>query len=109
MVRHRPTADVVSRYGGEEFVLILPEASLDVTQKRAEEIRREVPQLQVVNRGRSIASTTVSLGVAIFPDHGATWEDVLRAADDAMYKAKAAGRDRVMVAGSCVEPSSVVK
>lgn len=101
--------DIACRYGGEEFVLIMPEASLDVAQQRAEEIRREVPHLQVVHQGHSLESTTVSLGVAIFPDHGATGEDVLRAADDAMYKAKAAGRNRVMMAGSCVEPSSVVE
>ena len=90
--------DIACRYGGEEFVLIMPEASLDTVQQRAEEIRREVPHLQVVNRGRPLENTTISLGVAIFPDHGATGQDVVRAADDAMYKAKAAGRDRVMVA-----------
>lgn len=90
--------DIACRYGGEEFVLIIPEASLDIAQQRAEEIRRGVPHLKVVIREHPLENTTISLGVAIFPDHGATGEDVLRAADDAMYKAKAAGRNRVVVA-----------
>jgi diguanylate cyclase (GGDEF)-like protein/PAS domain S-box-containing protein len=92
--------DVACRYGGEEFVLILPEASPDVTQKRAEEIRQGVPQLQVSHRGRMLEMITVSLGVASFPEHGATEDDLLRAADDAMYQAKAEGRNRVVVAKS---------
>jgi len=90
--------DVACRYGGEEFVLIMPEASLQVVQARAEEIREKLPQLQVVNRGQLLESLTVSLGVGIFPEHGVTGEDVLRAADDAMYRAKAAGRNQVVVA-----------
>lgn len=92
--------DLACRYGGEEFVLILPEASLDVTQKRAEQIRQGVSQLQVSHRGRVLGLITVSLGIAMFPEHGATGEDVLRAADDAMYKGKALGGNRVVVAES---------
>jgi diguanylate cyclase (GGDEF)-like protein len=90
--------DIACRYGGDEFVLIMPEASLDITQQRAEEIRREVPHLQVVSQGRPLENSTISLGVAIFPDQGATVEDVLRAADDALYKAKAAGCNQVVAA-----------
>jgi diguanylate cyclase (GGDEF)-like protein len=90
--------DVPCRYGGEEFVLIMPEASLDVVKARAKEIREKVPQLQVLHRGQLLESTTVSLGVAMLPDHGATVEDLLRAADDAMYQAKREGRNRVVVA-----------
>jgi diguanylate cyclase (GGDEF)-like protein/PAS domain S-box-containing protein len=100
--------DIACRYGGDEFVLIIPEASLDVTQRRAEEIRREVPHLQVVSQGRPLENSTISLGVAIFPDHGATVEDVLRAADDALYKAKAAGCNRV-VAASDLKPMKIIK
>ena len=90
--------DVACRYGGEEFVLILPEASSEIVQQRAEEIRREFPKVPVVHRGQVLESVTVSLGVGMFPKHGATGQDVLRAADDAMYRAKAAGRNRVVVA-----------
>jgi diguanylate cyclase (GGDEF)-like protein/PAS domain S-box-containing protein len=90
--------DVACRYGGEEFVLILAEASQEIVQQRAEEIRREFPKLQVMHRGQMLESVTVSLGIAMFPDHGATGRDVLRAADHAMYRAKAQGRNQVVVA-----------
>jgi len=96
--------DIPCRYGGEEFVLILPGASLDVTQKRAEEIRQGVSQLQVSHRGKVLEMITLSLGVAIFPEHGANEDDLLRAADNAMYQAKAAGRNRVVVAEATVNP-----
>ncbi|PIU52998.1 MAG: hypothetical protein COS90_08560 [Deltaproteobacteria bacterium CG07_land_8_20_14_0_80_60_11] len=90
--------DVACRYGGEEFVLILAEASQEIVRQRAEDIRREFPKLQVMHRGQMLESVTLSLGVAMFPDHGATGRDVLRAADDAMYRAKFQGRNRVVVA-----------
>ncbi len=100
--------DIACRYGGDEFVLIMPEASFDITLQRAEEIRREVQHLQVVSQGRPLETSTISLGVAIFPDHGATVEAVLRAADDALYKAKATGCNRV-VAASDLKPMKIVK
>ena len=90
--------DVACRYGGEEFVLILAEASQEIVLQRAEEIRREFPEVPVLYRGQVLQSVTVSVGVAMFPEHGATGRDVLRAADDAMYRAKAQGRNRVVVA-----------
>ena len=94
--------DVACRYGGEEFVLILAEASQEIVRLRAEDIRREFSKLPVLYRGQMLESVTVSLGVAMFPGHGATGRDVLRAADDAMYRAKAQGRNQVVVAESCV-------
>jgi diguanylate cyclase (GGDEF)-like protein len=94
--------DVACRYGGEEFVLILAEASQEIVRQRAEDIRREFPKLPVLYRGQVLESVTLSLGVAMFPDHGATGRDVLRAADDAMYRAKAQGRDQVVLAKSGV-------
>ena len=90
--------DVACRYGGEEFVLILAEASQEIVCQRAEDIRREFPKVPVLHRGQVLESVTVSVGVAMFPEHGATGRDVLRAADDAMYRAKAQGRNRVVVA-----------
>ena len=91
--------DVACRYGGEEFVLILAEASQQIVHQRAEEIRGEFSRLPILHRGQVLENVTLSLGVAMFPDHGATGRDVLRAADDAMYRAKAQGRNRVLVAG----------
>jgi diguanylate cyclase (GGDEF)-like protein len=95
--------DIACRYGGEEFVLILAEASQEIVLQRAEDIRREFPKVPVVYRGQVLESVTVSVGVAMFPEHGATGRDVLRAADDAMYRAKAQGRNRVVMAGGRVE------
>jgi diguanylate cyclase (GGDEF)-like protein len=91
--------DVACRYGGEEFVLILAEVSQEIVCQRAEEIRREFPKVPVLHRGQVLESVTASVGVAMFPEHGVTGRDVLRAADDAMYRAKAQGRNRVLVAG----------
>jgi len=92
--------DVACRYGGEEFVLILPEASKQVVLERAEEIRRDFANQQIFHRRKVIDSVTVSLGVAMFPENGTTGQDVLRAADDALYQAKAHGRNRVVSAKS---------
>src|SRR5438445_13130244 len=94
-----PTSSLVEhiacRYGGEEFVVILPEASMEVTQQRAERLREEFKHLNVQHRGRSLGPVTLSVGVAVFPEHGSTAEEILRAADHALYQAKAEGRDRV--------------
>jgi diguanylate cyclase (GGDEF)-like protein/PAS domain S-box-containing protein len=95
---HIRQEDIACRYGGEEFVLILPETPRDVVLNRAEEIRRSIQRLQISQRGQMLECTTVSLGVAIFPEHGTTGEDLLRAADDALYRAKASGRNQVVVA-----------
>jgi diguanylate cyclase (GGDEF)-like protein len=90
--------DVACRYGGEEFTLILPGAALDVTQKRAETLRCMVRHLQLHYNDQLLDSITLSLGVAVFPNHGATGETVLQAADAALYKAKNAGRNQVQLA-----------
>jgi diguanylate cyclase (GGDEF)-like protein/PAS domain S-box-containing protein len=89
--------DIACRYGGEEFMLILPETSLDDTRQRAEQLREEFKHLNVKYNGQSTRSVTLSLGVAVFPEHGLTGEAVSRAADLALYQAKRGGRDRVVV------------
>ena len=90
--------DIACRYGGEEFLLIMPGASLETTRERAENLRQSLKNLQVKYQGQLLKSTTISLGVAIFPDHGLTAEEVITAADAALYRAKQAGRDRVEIA-----------
>ncbi len=89
--------DMACRYGGEEFVIVLSGASLEIAQERAEQLREKVKTLNVELRGHSLGAMTVSLGVAVAPHHGSTIAEILRAADLALYEAKKAGRDRVVV------------
>jgi diguanylate cyclase (GGDEF)-like protein len=92
------SSDVACRYGGEEFILILPEASPEITEMRAESIRRDIKKIPVEYDGQTLEAVTLSLGVAAFPAHGLTIDSVLRAADAALYRAKLDGRDRIVVA-----------
>ena len=89
--------DIACRYGGEEFTLILPEVTLEVTRERAEQLRTEFKQLDLRHRYQSFGIITLSLGVAVFPQHGSTAPAVMRAADSALYRAKETGRDRVVI------------
>ncbi len=89
--------DIVCRYGGEEFVVILPEASLELTQQRAEQLREAVKKDLVQFRGQSLGAVSLSIGVSSFPPNGITGEALVGAADAALYRAKEEGRDRVMV------------
>ncbi len=98
LLTHLRAEDIACRYGGEEFALILAEASLESTRQRAEQLRNEVKNLNVHHLRRPLGSISLSLGVACFPEHGSTVEAVLRAADNALYRAKAGGRDRVVLA-----------
>jgi len=91
--------DIACRFGGEEIILILPDASLGNTRKRAESLRKAVKQLDVYHRGTLLDKITLSIGVAIFPDHGKDAEALLRAVDQVLYRAKNEGRDQVVVAG----------
>jgi diguanylate cyclase (GGDEF)-like protein/PAS domain S-box-containing protein len=90
-------ADIACRYGGEEFTLILPEASLDMTQQRGEELRQAIDSVRLERLGQPVGAVTLSLGVAAFPDHGSNKESLLRIADAALYRAKKEGRNRVVV------------
>ncbi|MEN9938581.1 MAG: hypothetical protein RLZZ387_5160 [Chloroflexota bacterium] len=96
--RHVRVDDIACRYGGEEFTLILPESSLEDTLRRAEELRLGARQIVVQYRSTALAGVTLSLGVAAYPNHGASTEELLHQADLALYAAKKAGRDRVATA-----------
>ena len=89
--------DIAARYGGEEFMLILPDASLEETCHRAEQVREGIKHLVVQHEGKSYGNVSISVGVTSFPEHGVTVEELLRAADRALYRAKSEGRDRVVV------------
>lgn len=91
--------DLVCRYGGEEFVVVLPDAPLAAALERAEKIRQTIAAQRIEFEGK-ILSMTISVGVATFPDHGLTGEEIIVAADLALYQAKAAGRNQTRTATS---------
>lgn len=90
--------DIISRYGGEEFVLILPGMTEANASRRADEWRRAFSETELIYQDQAIHST-ISIGVAAFPSGGDTPDEVIRKADLALYAAKSAGRNRVAVNG----------
>jgi diguanylate cyclase (GGDEF)-like protein/PAS domain S-box-containing protein len=97
--------DFVCRYGGEEFVVILPTANLHAAQARAENLRTRMRQLTILYQGKPMGMITISAGVAGFPDHGTTPQQVIAAADAALYEAKRNGRDQVVIASTPAKES----
>jgi len=89
-------SDVASRYGGEEFLVLLPECPFDAALRRAEQMRAEVAKLELRYDDRPLGPVSVSLGVAAFPDHAKKSAELLRCADEALYLAKQTGRNRVV-------------
>ena len=93
--------DVACRYGGEEFVIVLPECSLPQATSRAEEICKRIKQVSTTGPGEKRDPVTISIGVAAFEDNGAyTVPLLLKLAAQALYQAKHDGRDRVVTAQS---------
>jgi diguanylate cyclase (GGDEF)-like protein len=90
--RHIRGTDIACRYGGEEFTLVLPNATLQSARNRGEAICSAIQE----ERHR-LMGITASLGVAVFPDHAEEPESLLRAADEALYEAKARGRNQVRI------------
>ena len=92
--RHIRSNDFACRYGGEEFVVVMPEATRDVASQRAEVLRAALSSLRT-SVPRAVWQLSASFGVATFPSDGNSFAEVLRRADEAMYDAKTAGRNRV--------------
>jgi diguanylate cyclase (GGDEF)-like protein len=91
-------SDVAGRLGGEELLVLMPNADRDCATKKAEALRASVAELAIRAHGRPIERVTVSIGVATFPEHGKSADELTRAADAALYRAKHEGRDRVCLA-----------
>lgn len=87
-------SDFTCRYGGEEFLLVLPGITAAAAERRAEEIRQECAQICVHYEGRDIRAT-MSFGVATYPIHGREAEEIIMKADKALYTSKSTGRNRV--------------
>ena len=93
-----PFVDSIGRFGGEEFVIVLPEMDLEEAQETAERLRRKVAEEpQPLGNGEAVP-LTISVGVAVYPDHGQTASTLCAAADKAMYLAKDRGRNCVAMA-----------
>lgn len=95
--KHSRGSDIVCRFGGEEFLLLLPDMPPDIAYQRAEELRASLESQQI---GKSLIQVTASFGVAAFPLNGTTIEALISAVDTAMYRAKETGRNRVVVASA---------
>jgi len=90
--------DICCRYGGEEFAIVLPESSSQDAAIRADMLRAEVKSLRLQYKKQTLGSLTVSIGIAAFPEHGSTSDELLKVADQCLYESKARGRDVVTVA-----------
>ena len=91
-------ADIVCRYGGEEFVIILPEINCNHASIVAEKLRSSIDAFRYKDNNNHEHHITISIGVACFPDHGPDIEGIMESADQALYEAKKCGRNLVRIA-----------
>jgi len=91
--------DIPCRYGGDELTLVLLESSLEDTVAWCRGLKEKIKKLKLGYLGREIGPIGLSLGVSVYPANGPKVDDLLQAADDALYRAKQEGRDRVVPAG----------
>ena len=101
-------SDIACRYGGEELVVVCTETPLVHGLERAEQIRASIENLAVSDGGQPLGKVTVSIGLATAPEHGYRLAELVRAADEALYAAKKAGRNQVISAGGATAPSEIV-
>jgi diguanylate cyclase (GGDEF)-like protein/PAS domain S-box-containing protein len=90
--------DVLCRYGGEEFTLILPESNEGDAAVRMTQFGEKVKEMVLLYEGKTLDKISISVGIAAFPIHGSSIEELLQKADQALYASKAQGRDRVTIA-----------
>ncbi len=99
LLKYSRKEDIACRYGGEEFVLVLPGTTTEVAVERAEVLRATVEnQEPLSHHGQILPNVTVSIGVATLPHHGTDIDEILSTADDALYEAKNKGRNRIETA-----------
>ena len=98
--RHTRVEDVACRYGGEEFLVVLSACSVDDAYSKAEAIREAIAQLHVFSRGIALPLVTASLGIGSYPEDGERIEDLIAAADAALYRAKSSGRNCIAAANA---------
>ena len=99
--------DIICRYGGEEFTIILPDVTRSIAVERAETIRQAVASLRVPLGRETCSEFTVSIGVAFYPNDGETSELLLRRSDEALYRAKRQGRDQIVYYDALVDGTAI--
>lgn len=99
LLRHAQDGDIACRFGGEEFLLIMPQTPLPAARQRSELMRKEFEAMHVTFQARDM-QTTLSFGIAGFPEHGHEPTPLLQLADKALYAAKLQGRNRIVDAGA---------
>jgi diguanylate cyclase (GGDEF)-like protein len=98
--RHTRAEDVACRYGGEEFLVVLPDCAVDDAYAKGEAIREAIAQLHVFSRGTALPRITASLGIACYPEDGERMDDLIAGADGALYRAKASGRNCIVASNA---------
>jgi diguanylate cyclase (GGDEF)-like protein/PAS domain S-box-containing protein len=93
---HARGSDVICRYGGEEFLIVMPGANARTARKRAEQLRANCEAMRISHNGKEL-KVTLSFGVATYPTHGREGEEIVIKADKALYKSKRRGRNCVTV------------
>jgi diguanylate cyclase (GGDEF)-like protein len=101
--------DIIARYGGDEFVVVLPETSVETTHHIVKRLQKHIREFKFLKKKGLKIKLTVSFGIAGFPVHAKNKEDLLKASDYAMYIAKNSGRDRIFVSGEIAERGSFKK
>ncbi len=107
LLGHVRGEDIACRYGGDEFIIVLPDASMEITTERAHRLCDHARHFPVQFEGQTLGAITLSLGVAVFPENGSTTDEVLRAVDMALYRAKRDGSDLIVTAEKNVSDLSV--
>jgi len=92
------TPDLASRYGGDEYVIILPFKGAAEAKTLAEAIRKKIEAEPFLTTHKLSCKLTASIGIAVYPDHGQTMDELLSKADKAMYQVKETGKNRVQMA-----------
>ncbi len=101
--------DIIARYGGDEFVVVLPETSVETTHHIVKRLQKHIREFKFLKKKGLKIKLTVSFGIAGYPVHAKNKEDLLKASDHAMYIAKNSGRDRIFVSGEIAERGSFKK
>lgn len=100
LIKQVSSEDIPSRIGGDEFIVVLPDTTKKVTQKRAELFREHVRGFQIKFEGKVLERISISGGVSAFPEDGSNCTAILKRADQALYRAKRDRRDRITVANA---------